>query len=413
MHICFLTPMHPSRNPRLVRSAGALVAAGYRVTVVYPRHQPAFDALDRELASAGGWQAHAVETFGSAFARIRWQYLRLRHKIGRLAAPLWPAFDDWAASYFTSQLSRLAVQTSADLLIAQQHHTVPAAARAADRLGKPFAIDVEDLLADSESEPREAMQRIEQRLFAKAAFFYSMSEVAVERVRELCGSSAPAFVLHNCPRLAERDSLVPPTSRRRREVPTIYWFGQTLGPHSCAENMLRGIAAAGLPVGLALRGTPQPDYVNHLRSVAAELGLSNRLEILERAHPDKMVALSAEHEIALGSQPSEQLFHQLAIGNKVFAGLMAGCALLLTDTIAHRRLQQRLGEAGELYPERNPSELGRILRRLLEDPARLASKRSQAWDLAEREFHWAAEAPRLLEAVDNALSHAKPSAPTS
>lgn len=412
MHICFLTPMHPSRNPRLVRSAGALVAAGHQVTVAHPRYQPEFEALDSELARAGGWANRPVETYGSAFARLRWQYLRLRHKVGRQLAPLglWSGFDDWAASYFTPQLARLAVASRADLLIAQQHHTVPAAARAARQLGRPFAIDVEDLLSDSDSEPREAMRRIEQRLFARAAFFYSMSEVAVERTRELSGSTAPAFVLHNCPRLAERDGILPPAQRPARALPMIYWFGQTLGPHSCAETLLRGIAAAGLPVGLALRGTAQPDYVAHLRSLAAEFGIGGRLEILERAHPDRMVALSAEHEIALGSQPSEQLFHQLAIGNKVFTGLMAGCALLLTDTIAHRRLQTQLEGACELYPERKPSELGRVLQRLLGDPTRLQSMRARAWDLGGSDFHWAAEAPRLLAAVDKALADANPSA---
>jgi glycosyltransferase involved in cell wall biosynthesis len=403
--ICFLTPMHPSRNPRLLRSASRLVQEGHAVDVIYPKIQPEFVKLDSELASTGGWTSRPINLIDGVGAKLRWQSVRWRR---RLAAELTRVtlnerLVSWSVNYVAPEMVRAARASKADLFIAQQHPTVPAAARSAQSLGKPFAIDVEDMLSDSDDEPRRVMRRIEASEFPRAAFFYSMSDAAVARTRQLSGSPAPGFVVHNTPSLAERRALKPPRERPAQDLPTIYWFGQTLGPHSCGLNILEAIGRSQRPVRLALRGNPHAAYVAELQSRAASLGLSDRLQILPPAHPEEMVTLCADHAICLGSQPTAQLFHQLAIGNKVFTGMMAGCALLLTNTIAHRRLVEEASECATLYDEGDPGGLAGALEPWLREPEKLLAARQRAWELATTRYNWERESKQLVSAVQQAL----------
>ncbi len=403
--VCFVTPLHPSRNPRLVRSAGRLVQAGHRVVVVHPSFQPEFVGLDQALAEKGGWSQLPVDCLGSPFARWRWHWLRVRHRVARRLLPVrsTSVVVNRAVGYFTPELARRAAQASADLLIAQQHPAVPATRAAAEARRRPFAIDVEDLLSDSDEPDRQVMGIVEQRHFAQAAFFYSMSEPAVERTRHLTGSKAPAFTLHNCPSLDERRKLNAPQDRPAIQLPSLYWFGQTIGPHSCAETMLQAMGQMRRPLRLVLRGNSIPEYVVALRRTASALGLADRLKIESRAHPEEMVRLAAEHAFSLGSQPSQTLFHQLAIGNKVFTGLMAGTALLLTDTTAHRALAPEIAGAALLYREDDPPGLAAMLDEVIAVPERVRTMQKAAWDYAAARFNWEAESPRLVEVVAWAL----------
>jgi glycosyltransferase involved in cell wall biosynthesis len=397
--------MHPSRNPRLVRSASCLAREGHVVFTVYPNIEPGCVEVDVELAAKGGWTLRPIDLMGDFRARLRWQKVRWRRRLARelTRVALAERFVARAINYITPEMVRAARATNADLFIAQQHATVPAAARAAEPLGKPFAIDVEDLLSDIDADLQRAMRYVEKRHFPQAAFFYSMSEAAIDRIRKLSGSSSPGFVLHNTPSLAERGDLVPPSGRAATEPPTIYWFGQTLGPHSCADTMLEAIAKLARPVHLALRGNPIPTYVESLRFHAARLGISDRLHILPTAHPNDMVSLCAGHAFCLGSQPTSQLFHQLAIGNKVFTGMMAGSALILTNTIAHRRLVGDANGCAILYDEENPAGLSDALGALEERPDLLLSLRERSWDLAGNRYNWETESLKLIAAVQRVL----------
>ena len=80
--VCLVTTGHPSTNPRLVKEADALVAAGYTVRVVSCRFQAWADAADAEFEGRAWWPPAASVAFGAlAEPHTRlWQRVR-----GRLA----------------------------------------------------------------------------------------------------------------------------------------------------------------------------------------------------------------------------------------------------------------------------------------------------------------------------------------
>jgi glycosyltransferase involved in cell wall biosynthesis len=214
-------------------------------------------------------------------------------------------------------------------------------------------------------------------------------------------------VLRNTPKLSERHGVTPPSERDPALPLSLYWFGQTTGPHSLAYQVLDAMARLEVPVQLVLRGNPLESFVAKLRSHASELGLSNRLEILPRAEPTEMVRLAAKHDIMLGTQPGTELFNQMAIGNKVFTGMMAGLALALSDTIAHRELLASAPGCGFLFPDGDVESLALNLDRLLSDHDRLQEMKLASWQLAETRFNWEMESQTLLRTIDQSLSDSR------
>ncbi len=398
--ICLISPAQLATNPRLLRNADGLAAAGHAVTVIYAHHQPRFAPYDAAIRAHARWQARALDFCGTSRGRFRWQVARFRSHVFRRAFAR--RLDERSLlrnlGYFGPELYHAARSVPADLYIAQQQQTVVPAALAARRVGASYAVDVEDLLTENPSEQVTQIRAIETRYFAAAAFLSTMSDAAADYLLQQYPTISRPLVLHNCPSLAERD-LPPPSARPAAAIPTLYWFGQTVGPHSCAEMVLRALARLKQPAWLVLRGRALPDYVARLHRMAGELGIPDALVIAPPAAPDAMVPLAGEHPVCLGTQPGAQLFHQLAIGNKVCTGILAGAALGLSDTIAHRRLVSNHPGFAFLFRDEDDSALASQLQRLFDDPNRLTQMRETSWRLGESDFNWEVQSRSLVDRV--------------
>jgi glycosyltransferase involved in cell wall biosynthesis len=405
--ITLIGPNQLASNPRLVRNADALVAAGHDVTVVYPDHLARFRAHDAALIASARWRVRPVDFCTTPRARLHARYARVRRRAAaaRGAQALSNFRLERAYGYFGPELAAAATATRPELLLAQQQMTVIPAARSAAAVGARFAVDIEDLIADCADEPVDLVQQIERRFFSGAAFLATMSEAAADRIAEIHSPARRPIVLHNCMSLAERVGLSPPEVRSATDPIRLYWFGQTIGAHACAEAILQALPHLGRSARLTMRGAnPLPHYVAKLYELAASLGLRDALHIEPGAPPADMVRLAGKHDICFGTQPGRQLFHQLAIGNKVFTGMMAGCATALTDTLAHRKLVAARGGWAFMIGDNDPVLLASELNRLILDPARLAAQRRCAWDLAAATFNWESESLGLISAVSSALN---------
>lgn len=403
--IVILGPNQLGSNPRLVRNADCLAAAGHDVTVIYPDHLARFRGNDDALIATARWKTVALDFCRTPRGRLHARFARLRR---RLAEKL-PLSSDFARNraygYFGPELARAARAVPADLYLAQQQMVVLSAVAAAHAHRARFAVDVEDLVSDCTDEPTALVRAIEDRHFPHAAFLTTMSDAAADRLAELHRLPRPPVVLHNCMTRAERGSLPPPAARPAHAPLALYWFGQTVGPHACAEVILRAVATLPFPARLTLRGAnPRPDYLAQLHALAAELRIPDALALAPGAPPHDMVPLAGEHDICFGTQPGTQLFHQLAVGNKVFTGMMAGCALALTDTAAHRRLLAAHDGWAFTFSNDDPLSLADQLTQLAGTPARLAALRDRAWSLATEVYNWETESSRLVAAVRATLS---------
>lgn len=402
--ICLINPYPPSLCPRLVRNADMLAAKGYDVVVVGSHFSRRVLPQDVGLPDKR-WKFCSVNLSDGLRGKARWQLARVRRKFCLAVAqqlPLSPLVKR-AASYAGPELAALAAAQNAALYIAHTHAALPPAAQAASQTGASLMFDAEDLLAESSAEPVRMMRAIEEHYVPRCSIVTTMSQAAAAHFVQSLRLPEPPLVLHNTPSLKEREGLAQPPDRAPSTFLSIYWFGQTIGSHSCADQLLRALPLLVRPAKLVLRGRATDHYVSKLRRLAADLGISDRLEIFPRAAPADMVRLAGEHDITVGSQPSDEPFHQMAVGNKVFTGLMAGTLVALTDTTAHRMLAPELGQSAVLFPNKDERALAEQLNKVIVSEERLLGAKQAAWRLAETRFNWERESLGLSERISDLI----------
>ncbi|MBD2357540.1 hypothetical protein H6G41_23490 [Tolypothrix sp. FACHB-123] len=384
-----------------MRDANCLAEAGYDVTVITPSFVERWVKYDQEIIKSVKWKYIYLDFINNPISRIYWNYVKTRHRLSKILAS-WLLTEQIVANaceYVNRELFMLAAKNEADIYISHQQQSLPAAVWAAQKVKSKFAIDIHDLLSDCSSEPIHLIKNIEERYLKRCAYVSTMSSVAAQRLKEVNKLSKIPIVRHNTPKIQEREGILSPEQRSSSDIISIYWFGQTIGYHSRADQVIRAMPLLCKPVKLVLRGNPNNEFVGSLYALAQKLDVAQYLEIKPISSPNKMVKLAAEHDIALGTQPGKELFHQMAIGNKVFTGMMAGLCLALTDTIAHRQLMREAPGCGFLFPDEDEYILAERLNELLNNYERIQKMKSTSWHLAEERFNSEKEVQILLDTL--------------
>ena len=401
--LCLLSHGQPSRNPRLVRDANILADSGYTVKVITPAWEDLWNLYDQSIIKNVKWE-HISINCRKNFWFSNW--IKLRHRFFYMVSNfiLSEEIVSCACNYVNPEMGEIAAQEKADLYIAYQHHSLPAAAFAAQRSNSRFAVDIQDLLADCSNEPIRLITYIEQLYLHQCAYISTMSDVAAKRIKDTNNLSNTPIVLHNVPLLEEGTEITMPKQRSSSKIISIYWFGQTIGFHSRADQVVKAMPLLSKPVQLVLRGQSNQEFVNYLCKLADSLGVKEYLHILPTASPEKMVVLASEHDILLGTQPGQELFHQMAIGNKVFTGMMAGLALALTNTIAHRDLLLEISGCGFLFPDGDEKAFADCLNELLYIPEKLQKMKQRSWEISQQKFNWDIQSNVMLDVI-NRITH--------
>ncbi|MFN3523668.1 MAG: glycosyltransferase [Phenylobacterium sp.] len=408
--ICLITPGHLSTNPRLVKEADALAAAGHDVHVVACRYSAWGEAADAAFA-ARPWSRSAPVPFGPRAPlprrlaqKARRSLWRARLKAGHSPPPaaLAAALHDASAG-----LAAAAEAVPADLYVAHYVAALPAAARAAARHGARYAFDAEDFhTGDLPDRPEHAFERdligrIEAALLPGCAYLTAASPGIAEAYARAYGVARPQVVLNVFPTAEAPPS--PSPQGGADPGPSVYWFSQTIGPDRGLECAVRALPLAASRPHLHLRGLPAAGYAEALQALAREQGVADRLHLLSPAPPDRMVGLAAAFDLGLVGETGVTTNRRIALTNKQFTYLLAGVPSLLSDIPAHRDFAAEAPGAAVLYPADDPAGLAAAMDALLLDPASLARARSAAFALGRDRFNWEIEQSRLLAAVEAAL----------
>jgi hypothetical protein len=119
-----------------------------------------------------------------------------------------------------------------------------------------------------------------------------------------------------------------------------------------------------------------------------------------------MVRLCEQHHIGLAVEEGHMLSHELSLSNKALTYILAGLAVVLTDTRGQQELATELNEGALTYREGDHRTLSDGLRRWYQEPARLLAARQAAWAAAVKRWHWEHPSQRgaLVAAVARGLS---------
>ena len=185
----------------------------------------------------------------------------------------------------------------------------------------------------------------------------------------------------------------------------MYWFSQTIGPGRGLEDAIEAAGLAEIRCELHLLGSPSGGYLNRLLSMANER--APRLKLVHHGPqpPDRMVDLCRDYHVGLALEMTEPLTVHFALTNKAFTYILAGLAVVFTDTPGQRGLATDLGRGAFLYPAGDIAKLAQGLKLWAEHPEQLLAARRAAWAGAGRRWHWqhSEEEGKLLQAVRGVL----------
>lgn len=402
---CLVAPNPLCTNPRLVKEADALAAAGHEVRVVALAVNARATAVDREIMATRRWRVEYVDTDwdsrAGALRRGGWAIVQRGAR---------KAFDrrlpgavvrDHAMSRFLRSLAARVASAPADVVIAHNLAALPAAARAARRLGARLGFDIEDLhageLPDSpEHDGERALVRaVEAHYLPRCDYLTASSPGIADAIVEDYGVRRPTVVLNTFPAEAPVGDGAP-WRDRRDGAPSLYWFSQTTGPDRGIEDVIEALGVMTTPAQLYLRGAVAPGYGERVLALAAARGCADRVHFLDLVSPEELVRRSAEHDVGLALEPPNTRNRDLAVTNKLFTYMVAGLAVAATATTGQRAVLAGRDVGAFLYAPGDVQSLAQQLDALLASPERLAEAKRKAREAASREFSWAREAERLV-----------------
>jgi len=404
MRICIVTSAHLCNNPRVVKEADALSAAGHNVRVVGYDRWPDFAELDRDMMSTRSWRWTPVCIRPQGATLATWL---VRGTVGHVASRAYRrgvragVVRDLAFNKYGPLLAAAAMREPADLVIAHYAHALPAAATAARHLGARLAFDAEDLHsgeyphAGSESLERRLVMDVEREYLRRCHRLTASSPPIAEELARIYGVPMPAVVLNAFP-VTDSGATTSHVVEPSNDAPSLYWFSQVVGDNRGLDDILKAMALLPSPVRLSLRGTLDPGFAPRLQQMISEYGLAGRVRILPRVPPAQLVADASQHDIGLALEQPATLNRDLAITNKVFIYMLAGLALAASSTRGQRYILEQTPNAGVLYTPGDAEELAAKLGALIGDPQRLAAAKRASLHAALSRFNWEYERDRLV-----------------
>jgi glycosyltransferase involved in cell wall biosynthesis len=403
--ICLLTSGQPSTNPRLVKEADALVEAGHEVHVIGAHWTSWADETDKELVPTRFWSSWQVVGGHPAHAPLEYAWTRVRHRLSRQAIRFGVTFaQKWAGARASVDLHRAAQATRAELYIGHNLGALAPAVEAARTHHSLVGFDIEDFHTSmnhgstSAAETRLA-ELLERKYLGQCDYLTASSSGIAQAYSDKYQVNLPVTI-HNVFPMSQRPS---DFRQGRADQPmTLYWFSQTIGDQRGLETIVRALGlVSGLEIELHLRGSVKPGYREQLINLALEAGVNpSRIFFHPPALPDDMVRLSSLYDIGMALEPRGAVNTEMCISNKLFTYLIAGNAIMATNTPGQRSVIDAVGRAGVCFDEADVQGMALQLRYWFANREALEQSRREAWHWATVCFNWDLEKRKFLDLID-------------
>lgn len=397
--ICLITPHHVSFQPRTLREADSLAAAGHDVRVVCRQADQTLTSYDQDLMQSRAWRLQAIDVRRHGPNHRLWLAEGMRAKIYSWLLNARVTTDRIAIRSYVRAFDRLlalALSEAADWFIAHTQAALPIAATAARHWNAKLGFDCEDLLAEDGTDSAAVVSLIQQRYVPLCDYVSVPSKCVGERLAEVYAMSPP-LVLYNVSPLQLAEGVTPPEQRAVNPTLRLHWFGQTIGAGRGVEEAVEALALMGdNQVELHLRGRLAPEFQARIKALARKRGVTDRLTFHPLVPPQELIRTMDHFDVGLALERPDHGNYSLAATNKLFSYLLAGLAVAATDTTGHRELLGQIPAAGFLYPAGQPECLAEALRGWCVDGSALQAAQQAAWDAAREKFCWNIEQEKLF-----------------
>lgn len=403
--ICLVTGAHLCRNPRVIKEAAALSAAGYGVAVLGPRLDPALVEEDAALTRGTQWRHCASVDITQPGPRRA--TARLVRRVASEAVGRFGIQSPEALGYGVRRTTMMARRLRADLYIGHQELGLAVTDTLA-REGRAVGVDLEDwysedlLPAARRQRPVALLRRLERTALARGGHVSTTSRALADALAAR-HAARPPVVLYNAFPWSDRATLDGlRKDRADSSEPSLHWVSQTIGTGRGLETLFTALASVTVPVRLHLRGACSPAEERRLRA-QFPAGRGHQLLIHPPVPSSELLSRIAEHDIGLALEPYEPPNKQTTVSNKILHYLLAGLAVVATDTAGQREVAAVTPEGVRLCRSGDASSLASALDALLTSAGALARARQAALSAACNQFCWERQVPVLLRSVERAL----------
>jgi glycosyltransferase involved in cell wall biosynthesis len=409
--ICIVGVGSISQNPRVVKEADALAAAGYDVIVLFLQHFKWAREMDRRIAERAKWRTDAIEllpSVGGHYRRlISALHLRLFRQLCRLTLRF-PVAELAYSRCFVALLRR-AIRHRCDLYIGHYTASLPVVAWAARCTGARFGFDFEDFHrsetpgASSARLQSQLIGLLEDRYLPQASFLTASSCGIAEEVARTTGLPEPATILNVFP-WSDRTNLPRPVPRLPNANLSLYWFSQTISLDRGLQDVICAMALMREPAELHIRGCDSSTSTQDLFRLAEKKGVSDRLYFHPMVHPEDLLARAAEHDIGLCLEVPATPNRDICITNKIFLYMLAGLAIVASRTRGQSDILNATPAIGRLYDCKDITGLAAILDCYAADRTLLARTKAAALAAARDRWNWERESEQVVSVVDRLFS---------
>lgn len=397
--IVLLTTGQPASNPRLVKEANALCAAGYRTLVLYVYWTDWAQRYDKEIIKSSKWEA--IQVGGTPEKnRSLWMMTRIRRKVASLL-PGWLPFAKRTICRAYDELLKQAIKVNADLYIAHNLGALPVAARAANTNKVPYGFDAEDYHRGEtplDSQASQLAKKLEEQYFPGAAYLTAASPMIGATYQDHFDQLSFQLINNVFSRLKQPDF----QSLKDSESLKLFWFSQSVGTNRGIQEVLLAMnRCTSFKITLTLIGTCSREYQQYFTSLLKSN--EHQIEFIEPVFEDELFKRAGQHHIGLALERNEPDNRRICLTNKIFTYLLAGNAIIASETDAQKKFMTENPGVGKTYPIGNVEQLTKVLQYYCTHPKELLKTRQNAWQLAVDKYNWEIEQKKFLNLVKSVI----------
>lgn len=407
--IVLITTGQPSTNPRLVKEADALTAAGYRVTVLYCYWVAWAQQADQVLLKHKPWKWMQLGGTPDK-GKIAYMITKMRCKAGNLI------FRKFGITKFSAgerafcraydELLREAIKQNGDFYLAHNLGALPVAFYAAKKNGAKVGFDAEDFHRGQETNTQghsyKLSVHLEEKYLPRLDYFSAASPMIGDAYKALSATPDPLIINNVFSRKLQPEA----PQQKPKATLDLFWFSQTVGQNRGIEDVIKAVGlATNRNIVIHLLGHCRLQEREYFYNVAAAQKVSPaQLNFIDPVEADALFEKAAAFDIGLALENSDSINRDICLTNKIFTYILAGNAIIFSATQAQQQFYNQYPGLGKCFTPGNIQQLAHHLNYYYSNRDALQECRSFAWHLGNTLLNWENEQVSFLKAVSHTLS---------
>jgi len=398
--ICLITPGHIATNPRLIKEADSLLAAGFDVHIIFTQYMQYLLKDDELLLSKYPNLTYDV---------LDWVKKNNRYRIlGGIVQRCCKGLSKFFRTniflhkfilnrHYLWQYKK-AISAKANFYIAHNSGAIAIASDAAKKNNVRFGFDAEDFhRGESLSHTEQtSLIHVEDHYIPLANHLTAASDLIGEGYEKIYHKKFRTILnVFSKQRLNDKKN-------SENGALKLFWFSQTIGPERGIENTINALNISKHEFELHLLGDVTLSYKEHLYNLASTK--KKYLYFHKPIAPDEVFDIAKKFDIGLATESSTPYNRNICLTNKIFTYIQCGLAVIATNTFAQGRLIKKYPEIGFLFDQNAPHQLANLLDKYSEDRILLNIHKKAAYELGQNEFNWETESKKFLQIIEKTLN---------